>query len=48
MGKVYATLKDNAVTYFSAKTMAFMRFDEKANGFSKVGEAQEYRTAPRK
>lgn len=46
--KVYATLRDNAVTYFSAKTMSFMRYDEKSKEFSKIAEASAYRTVAKK
>jgi hypothetical protein len=41
--RVYATLRDNAVTYFSAKTMSFMQYDEKTKEFKKLGDAQEFR-----
>ena len=41
--RVYATLRDNAVTYFSAKTMSFMQYDEKTKEFKKLGDAQDFR-----
>jgi len=42
--KVYATLRDNAVTYFSAKTMSFMQYDRTSKEFKKLGDAQDFRT----
>ena len=41
--KVYATLREGATTYFSAKTMSFMRYDPATKEMTKLGDAQEFR-----
>lgn len=41
--KVYSTLKDGFITYFTAKQMAFMRFDVKTLETSKIADAAEFR-----
>ena len=41
--KVYATLREGATTYFSAKTMSFMQYDSKSKQISKLGDAQDFR-----
>ena len=35
--KIYAKMKDNCVTYFTAKTMSFMQFDKKTGEHVKIG-----------
>lgn len=42
-GQVYATIKDNSITYFTAKTMSFMRFNKATGEHSKIGDAVDFR-----
>eukprot|EP01036_Dinobryon_divergens_P026799 gene26799-35486_t len=41
--KVYGTIKDNSITYFTAKTMSFMRFNKATGEHSKIGDAVDFR-----
>ncbi len=43
VGSVHSALKDNTNTYFSAKLMAFMQYDQEKKESVKLGEAQEFR-----
>jgi zeaxanthin epoxidase len=42
-GKVYESLKEGYVTYFTAKTMSFMRYNKQTHEVSKVADAAEMR-----
>eukprot|EP01041_Mallomonas_annulata_P011378 gene11378-23816_t len=42
--KVYATLKDGYKTYFTAKTMSFMRYNTETKEISKIADAVDMRT----
>ena len=41
--KVYATMKEDTVTFFTAKTMSFMEFNKKTKVFTKIGDAKDFR-----
>lgn len=43
--QVYKHLSDDTVTYFSAKTMSFMRYDKKSGEVSKIADAGDFRRA---
>mmetsp|Transcript_2838 Transcript_2838/g.3951 ORF Transcript_2838/g.3951 Transcript_2838/m.3951 type:complete len:563 (+) Transcript_2838:77-1765(+) len=43
VAKVYDTLRENSVTYFTAKTMSFMRFDKLTGEYLKIGDAGDFR-----
>jgi zeaxanthin epoxidase len=43
VGRVYAALKEGTVTYFTAKTMSFMRFDKATGEHVKIGDAGDFR-----
>ena len=45
-GQVYKTLKDNTNTFFNAKTMSFLQFDQKTEEVTTLGEAAEFRCVP--
>jgi hypothetical protein len=45
VAKVYSTLKDGYVTYFTAKTMSLMNFNKATNEVEKVADAYELRSA---
>lgn len=43
LSKVYSSLRDNCVTYFSAKNMAFFRYSKGDGSTVKIGDAYEIR-----
>jgi zeaxanthin epoxidase len=42
--QVYNNLKENYVTFFTAKNMSFMHFNKNTGEFSKIADAAEFRT----
>lgn len=40
---VYSKMKEDYVTYFSAKTMSFMEFNTNTKEFSKIADAKDFR-----
>tara|TARA_B110000091_G_C13359901_1_gene287819 strand:+ start:83 stop:430 length:348 start_codon:yes stop_codon:yes gene_type:complete len=42
---IYDTLKEKTNTFFSAKLMAFMQYDQDSKETTKLGEAKEFRCA---
>lgn len=42
---IYKKLREDHVTYFTAKTMAFMQFDKKTKSMKKLGDAGDFRAS---
>lgn len=45
VAKIYSFLKSGTTTFFTAKTMSFMRFDRKTREISKIADAKDLRQA---
>lgn len=45
-GAIYSKLKDDMLTYFSAKTMSFMAYNKDSGETTKLGDAKDFRCSP--
>ena len=43
--RIYNTLKDGTITYFTAKTMSFMQYNKQTEDVLKLGDAVDFRTS---